>query len=106
MATTRKRKTAADAAPLQTLNVDSLAAFMGIEQPDRSRLTRALDLAIEAAEAVTGQPIGDTAPHGIRHGVHLLASELLIKDQLEDIPEPAAIPLVVRYLWQADHAGG
>lgn len=105
MPTTRKRKAAAEA-PLQTLNVDSLAAFMGIEQPDRDRLEHALDLAIAAGESVTGRLIGDMAPHGVRHGVHLLAAELLIKDQLDDIPDPAAIPLVVRYLWQSANARG
>jgi hypothetical protein len=87
------------------LTVDSLAAFMEIEQPDRARLALALDLAKEAALAATGQPVGDAAPHGIRHGVHMLASQLLIKDALEAAPESAEIPGVVRYLWKTADAG-
>lgn len=87
------------------LSVDSLAAFMEIEQPDRQRLGLALDLAKEAALAVTGRPVGDTAPHGIRHGIHMLASQLLIKDQLNAAPQGADIPGVVRYLWKTADAG-
>jgi hypothetical protein len=82
------------------LDIDSLAAFMDIEQPDRERLGRALDLAKEAALAATGQPVGDAAGHGIRHGVHMLAAQLLLKDQLEAAPAGADIPGVVRYLWK------
>jgi hypothetical protein len=33
--------------------------------------------------------------------VHLLAAELLIKDQLEAVPAGVEIPAVVRYLWQS-----
>lgn len=87
------------------LSVDSLAAFMEIEQPDRKRLGLALELAKEAALAVIGRPVGDTAPHAIRHGVHMLASQLLIKDQLEAAPQGAEIPGVVRYLWKTADAG-
>jgi hypothetical protein len=87
------------------LNVDSLAAFMGIEQPDRARLSTALGLASTAAEAVIGRPIGEAEPHGIRHGVHMLASQLLIKDALEVAPTGAEIPGVIRYLWKAADAG-
>jgi hypothetical protein len=87
------------------LSVDSLAAFMEIEQPDRERLGRALDLAKEAALAVTGQTVGKTAAHGIRHGIHMLASQLLIKDQLDAAPQDAEIPGVVRYLWKTANAG-
>lgn len=105
MATTRKRTQPPPTEPAAVpagmelpLDVDSLAAFMEIEQPDRDRLSRALDLAKEAALAVTGQPIGDHANHGIRHGIHMLASQLLIKDHLEAAPVGAEIPGVVRYL--------
>jgi hypothetical protein len=87
------------------LTVDSLAAFMEIEQPDRARLGLALDLAKEAALAVTGRPVGETASHGVRHGVHMLAAQLLIKDQLEAAPQGADIPGVVRYLWKTADAG-
>lgn len=87
------------------LDVDSLAAFMEIEQPDRKRLGLALEIAKEAALAVTGKPVGERASHGIRHGVHMLASQLLIKDQLEAAPVGAEIPGVVRYLWKTADAG-
>lgn len=82
------------------LNADSLAAFMEIEQPDRERLGKALELAKEAALAVTGKPVGDATCHNIRHGVHMLASQLLLKDQLDAAPVGAEIPGVVRYLWK------
>lgn len=116
MATTRKRaRTAAgqfqadDPATLALneayvqdlpLDVDSLAAFMEIEQPDRERLGLALKLAKEAAQSVIGRPVSERANHGIRHGVHMLASQLLLKDALEEAPESAEIPGVVRYLWK------
>lgn len=87
------------------LDVDSLAAFMEIAQPDRERLGRALELAKEAAAAATGRPISDAEPHGIRHGIHMLASQLLIKDQLGAMPAGAEIPGVVRYLWRSADAG-
>ena len=94
MATRKRSATSTSPPSAQALDVDSLAAFMGIDQPDRDRLGHALELATAAAKTITGQIIGDMEPHGIRHGVHMLASELLIRDQLEDIPEPSAIPLV------------
>lgn len=104
MATTRKRTQAKPAEPTPLdlpVDVDSLAAFMEIKQPDRERLGRALELAKEAALAVTGRPVGERATHNIRHGVHMLASQLLIKDQLGAAPAGAEIPGVVRYLWKA-----
>ena len=105
MATTRKRaSTPPAAAPDQAVSIDSLAAFMAIEQPDRDRLGLALNLAKDAALSVTGQPVGDTASHGIRHGVHMLAAQLLIKDQLDATPQGAEIPGVIRYLWKAADA--
>lgn len=98
MATTRKAKPAA-AADLP-LDVDSLAAFMEIEQPDRERLGRALELASTAAANYIGRPIRDAESHGVRHGVHMLAAELLLKDALEDAPAGVEIPGVVRALWK------
>lgn len=82
------------------LDVASLAAFMEIEQPDRARLGQALELAIAAAVATIGRPLREAEPHPIRHGVHMLASQLLLKDALEAAPEGAEIPGVVRYLWK------
>lgn len=105
MATTRKRVSKPAETPEQAVTVDSLAAFMDIEQPDRERLGLALQLAKEAALAVTGRPVGDAASHGIRHGVHMLAAQLLIKDQLEAAPQGPEIPGVVRYLWKTADAG-
>jgi hypothetical protein len=105
---TRKRATPPpEPAPVpeQELSVDSLAAFLQTDAPDRERLAQALRLASEAAAMVTGTPIGSIASHGIRHGVHLLASQLLIQDQLDTTPTAADIPLVVRYLWKTADAG-
>lgn len=82
------------------LNVDSLATFMEIDQPDRERLGKALELASTAAAAVLGRPVRAAEPHGVRHGLHLLASQLLIKDQLDGAPSGVEIPAVVRYLWK------
>ncbi len=82
------------------LDVASLAAFMQIEQPDRERFGRALELASTAAAGVLGRPVRDAEPHGIRHGVHMLAAQMLLKDALEEAPQGAEIPGVVRYLWK------
>lgn len=87
------------------LSVDSLAEFLGDEQPDRDRLDQALTLAREAAEAFTGAAVAGTAPHPIRHGIHMLAAQLLIANQLDAAPELPAIPLVVRYFWRSADAG-
>lgn len=89
----------------QDLNVDSLAAFIGDDKPDRKRLDRALARAREAAETFIGEPVGDTAPHAIRQGVHLLAAQLLITDQLDAAPSEESIPLLVRYYWRLADAG-
>ncbi len=105
MATTRKRASKPASTPEQALGIDSLAAFMEIEQPDRERLGRALELAKEAAQSVTGRPVGDTATHGIRHGIYMLAAQMLIKDRLDAAPQGAEIPGVVRYLWKTADAG-
>lgn len=89
------------ATPDLPLSVDSLAAFMEIAQPDRERLSLALQLASAAAGNTIGRSIRTAEPHGVRHGVHMLAAELLIKDQLDAVPEGVEIPAVVRYLWQS-----
>lgn len=97
---TRKR-----APRLEDISVDSLAAFIADEKPDRKRLEQALNLAKEAAEAFTGEAVADTASHAIRQGIHLLAAQLLITDQLDAPPTEASIPLVVRYYWRLADAG-
>ena len=95
----------ADADPVLNMSVDSLAVFMEIAQPDRERLGRALELASTAAASVLGRCVRDAEPHGVRHGVHMLASQLLLKDQLAVAPSGAEIPGVVRYLWRSADAG-
>lgn len=108
MATTRKAKAAPAAAvtPDQAISVDSLAAFMAVEHPDREAMSKALDLAKEAAERLGGIPVPDVASNNLRQSIHLLASKLLISQQL-DAPVPAnEVPLVVRYYWKLANAGG
>lgn len=91
--TTRKRSKSLP------INVASFAAFMGIEQPDEDRLSLALENAIESAASYLGKDIGETAPHYIRHGIFLLASQSLLAEVQSD-----TIPLIVRYYWST-HAG-
>lgn len=99
------RKRARTAPPTLPVSIDTLAAFIGDEQPNRDRLEQALALATAAAEAFTGQPVGETAPHAIRQGINLLASQLLITDQLEKPPADADISIVVRAFWRQPDAG-
>jgi hypothetical protein len=103
MATTRKR--AQPSEPTQGVTVDSLAEFIGDQQPDRDRLEQALTIAKDAAFNFTGIAVGDTAPHPIRQGILMLAAKLLITNQLEESPATDTIPLVVRYFWRAAGAG-
>lgn len=88
------------AVPALPLNVASLAAFMQVEHPDRDRLGKALQLASAAAAATIGRPLLEAELHPVRHGVHLLAAELLLKDALETVPEGVEIPAVVRAFWR------
>lgn len=106
--TTRRRKPPpqAPAAPRLALSVDSLADFLSIEHPDRDRLWRALDLATTAAQDYLGEPITPEAlPHPIRHGIHMLAAQLLVTDQLERVPAQVEIPAIVRGLWRHASVG-
>lgn len=95
---TRKRAQAPE--QTQAVTVDSLAAFIGDQQPDRDRLEQALTLAKDAALNFTGIAVGDTAPHPIRQGIFMLAAKLLITNQLEESPATDTIPLVVRYYFR------
>jgi hypothetical protein len=88
------------AVPALPLNVASLAAFMEVEHPDHERLGKALELAAAAAAATIGRPLLEAEPHAIRHGVHMLAAELLLKDALAAVPDAAEIPAVVRAFWK------
>ena len=106
--TTRRRRKPAPptASPLPALSVDSLADFLSIEHPDRDRLWRALDIAITAAQDYTGEAVTPEAlPHPIRHGIHMLAAQLLVTDRLEQVPAQAEIPAIVRGLWRHASAG-
>ena len=103
MATTRKR--AQPSEQTQAVTVDSLAEFIGDQQPDRDRLEQALTLAKDAALNFTGTAVADTAPHPIRQGIFMLAAKLLITNQLKESPATDTIPLVVRYFWRAADAG-
>ncbi len=86
--------------PELPVNVASLATFMRIEQPDTDRLASSLDLARAAAASIIGRPVREAESHNIRHGIHMLAAQLLLKDQLDAaVPTGAAIPSMVRYLW-------
>jgi hypothetical protein len=106
MATTRRKRTPAKADAPQDLpiNTAALAAFLtdGAANADPAHLERVLELSLQAAEAFIGHPIGDAAPHPIRHGVLLLAAHLLLLEEHQDEPPAAAdIPLVIRYLWRS-----
>lgn len=103
MATTRKRSKPADSP--QAVSIESLADFLGDQQPDRDRLEQALALAKDAAQSFTGIFIGETATHPIRQGLFMLAAKLLITNQLDEPPAETTIPLVVRYFWRAADAG-
>lgn len=90
------------ASPDLPISVDSLAAFMRIDHPDRQRLDTALTLARTAAERFIGRPIRKAEPHSIRHGIHLLSAHLLVLDQLQEVPTTTEIPLTVRGFWRAN----
>lgn len=107
MTTPRRRKPpAVTPAPLLPVSVDTLADFLAIEHPDRERLGRGIDIAITAATSFIGEPVApDALPHTIRHGIHILAAQLLLADQLERVPAREEIPAVIRALWSHANAG-
>lgn len=75
----------------------SLAEYIGIEG-DPARLDRAIHLASEAAATELGMPaLPADLSHPVAQAVKLLATKLLITDQLEITPSGNDIPLVVRY---------
>jgi hypothetical protein len=77
-----------------------LAAFMALDQPDDPKLAQALQLARAAAAEFMGQPVPERMGHKLRMGVNLLASQLLLRNQLQGPVDPAAIPLVSRYYFR------
>lgn len=108
MATTRKRARStagqfkADDPSTPDVNeawvtADSLAKFTGIDD-DPARLEQAIALASTAAATQLGIPaLPGNLPHPIAQAVKLLATKLLIANQLDEPPAGEAIPLVVRY---------
>lgn len=101
MATTRKRASVKAATAAQAaVSADKLAEFIGFDG-DEARLTKALDLATAAAKAqLRVEALPDELPHNIAQGVKLLATKLLLTDQLADVPAEHEIPLVVRYYFK------
>jgi hypothetical protein len=104
--TTRRKKTPdpAPAAEPPAITAANLAEFIGIEG-DPIRLERAIRLSTAAAAAELGIPaLPADLPHPLAQAVKLLATKLLIVDQLEQQPSGDDIPLVVRYYLKV-HAG-
>jgi hypothetical protein len=97
---TTRRKKAPDVAPAAAppaVTAASLAEFIGIDG-DPHRLEQAIGLASAAAATELGIPsLPSDLPHPLAQAVKLLASKLLITNQLEQPPAAADLPLVVRY---------
>lgn len=77
-----------------------LATFMGVDEPDTEKLTRATNVAMAAAAEIMGRPLPDPITHELRQGVNLLASQLLLKGDLDSPVDPATVPLVARYYFR------
>lgn len=77
-----------------------LAAFLELESPNDAKLAKALELAKAAAAEFMGGPVPDKMRHELRQGIRLLAAQLLLKDALDNVVEPGAIPLVARYYFK------
>ena len=101
MATTRKRASVNAAAAAQAaVSADKLAEFIGFDG-DKVKLGKAMELASAAAMAQLGvDALPDELPHNIAQGIKLLATKLLLTDQLETAPAEHEIPLVVRYYFK------
>lgn len=89
MATSRRRKTS-EPPPLD-ISLAALAQFAGAPL-DEDQAGPALEQAIEAASAFTGQPIPDSCLHPIRQGIFLYAMALLVAPAAEP-------PSLVRAMW-------
>jgi|688.fasta_scaffold1056576_2 hypothetical protein len=108
---TTRRKKAPDPAPAPAaeppaVSAASLAEFIGIDG-DPHRLEQAIALASAAAAAELEVPaLPAELSHPLAQAVKLLASKLLITDQLEHPPAAADLPLVVRYYLKVARAQG
>lgn len=98
MTTPRKKSArAAKAEPPPGITAEQLSEFIGIDA-DPDRLSKAIELASAAAAAELGVPqLPGNLSHPLAQAVKLLATQLLLLDQLDKTPTGDAIPLVVRY---------
>lgn len=78
----------------------SLADFMELETADGTKLGQALQLARATAAEFIGGPLPQKMTHELRMGLNLLASQLLLRNQLRGPVDPATIPLVARYYFR------
>lgn len=104
MATTRKRARTDDPTTPEVSNAsvtaDELAEFIGFNG-DKVKLGKAIELASAAAKAQTGlDALPGKLPHNLAQGLKLLATKLLLTDQLDEVPAENDIPLVVRYYFK------
>jgi hypothetical protein len=87
------------------LNAQALSEFIGVSG-DEADLTRALELARNAAQRALGRPIPEEMPHALAQAIKLLAARLLLANKLDDEVNPSDIPLVVRYYLRLSGAQG
>lgn len=88
------------------VTADSLAEFIGVDG-DKARLDKAIELASAAAAAELGvSTLPGNLSHQLAQAVKLLATRLLLADDLEEPPTGDAIPLVVRYYLKLEAAAG
>lgn len=91
------RKKSAAAAPTPAVTADNLAEFIGFDG-DKVRLSKAIELSCDAVATELGlEQLPGNLSHAQAQAVKLLATRLLLTDQLEEPPTGDAIPLVVRY---------
>lgn len=106
MTMSRTRKKAGAAAPPPAVTVDSLADFIGFDG-DKVRLGQAIALASTAVCAELGiESLPGNLSHAQAQAVKLLATRLLLTDELEEPPTGDAIPLVVRYYLKTEARSG
>lgn len=93
--TTRKKRAAATEPPAVT--ADNLAEFIGFDG-DKVRLSQAIEMASAAVATELGlEQLPGNLSHPQAQAVKLLATRLLLTDEIEEPPTGDAIPLVVRY---------
>lgn len=95
--TTPRKKPARRAAQPPAVTADNLADFIGFDG-DKVRLGKAIDMASAAVATELGlEQLPGNLSHPQAQAVKLLATRLLLTDELEEVPTGDAIPLVVRY---------